>query len=280
MDPLMITASCGLTRPAEPGTAPQSVAEIVEAVHACFRAGAAIAQIRAPFTVNPSTGQAAMNMEDWSEIIRRIRERCDILIQVGVAGMPVDARIEMLKTARPDISAFLITHHDIVVGGHHIYQLLSWDDAVRSLRAHVELGVVPEFEIFHGGALWNLKHFLTQVSVPKPLALALFFWEGGLWAPPNVEELLRRIEELPKESSYCLATAHGPEHVLMHAVAIARGGHVRVGFGDHYPYFTEGVQAESSVQLVQRMVRLAAALNREVATPQSAAKLLGIRSHG
>jgi 3-keto-5-aminohexanoate cleavage enzyme len=62
----------------------------------------------------------------------------------------------------------------------------------------------------------------------------------------------------------------------MHAVAIGRGGHVRAGLGDHYPYYREGVLAESNVQLVSRLARLADELGREVATPAIAAEMLGI----
>jgi 3-keto-5-aminohexanoate cleavage enzyme len=277
MEPLMITASCGFARPPGPDSRPDTVAEIVESVYAAYRAGACIAQVRAPFTVDPKTGQATTDPETWTAIFKGIRERCDILLHVGVAGGPIDKRIELLDAVRPEISSFLISHHDIVVRGHDIYQLLLRPDAIRLLRAHVDRGVVPAFEIFHAGALWNLEHCLQHVEVPPPLALTLFFWEGGLWAPPTVEELMHRIASLPAGSSYTVATAHGPEHTLMHALAIGRGGHVRVGFGDHYPFYSEGVHGQNNAQFVARMARLARDLNRELATPAVAAQQLGIR---
>lgn len=277
MEPLMITASCGLTRPPEHNPRPDTVAEIVESVHAAYRAGACIAQVRAPFTVDPKTGQASTDLKTWIDICNGVRERCDILLHIGVAGGPIDKRIELLEAVRPEISSFLISHHDIVVGGHDIYQLLLRPDAIRLLRAHVERGVVPAFEIFHPGALWNLDYCLQHVDVPRPLALTLFFWEGGLWAPPTVEELLHRVAALPAEASYTVATAHGAQHTLMHAVAIGRGGHVRVGFGDHYPFYSEGMLGTSNAQFVARMARLANEMSRELATPAMAAKQLGIR---
>lgn len=277
MEPLMITASCGFTRPPDAEPRADTVEEVVESVYQAYRAGACIAQVRAPFTVDPKTGQATTNLQTWIDIFKGVRTRCDILLHIGVAGGPIDKRIELLKAVRPEISSFLISHHDIVVRGHDIYQLLLRPDAVRLLRAHVEEGVVPAFEIFHTGALWNLEYCLRQVDVPRPLALTLFYWEGGLWAPATIEELLQRISVLPKDSSYTLATAHGPQHTLMHALAIGRGGHVRVGFGDHYPYYNEGVFGQSNAQFVSRMVRLAREMDREIATPDVAAKLMGIK---
>jgi 3-keto-5-aminohexanoate cleavage enzyme len=63
----------------------------------------------------------------------------------------------------------------------------------------------------------------------------------------------------------------------MHALAIGKGAHVRVGFGDHYPFYAENVHGHTNAQFVERMVRLADALNREVATPAVAARLIGLR---
>jgi 3-keto-5-aminohexanoate cleavage enzyme len=56
-------------------------------------------------------------------------------------------------------------------------------------------------------------------------------------------------------------------------MAIILGGHVRVGFEDNI-YYKRGQLAESNAQLVQRMVRLAEELGREVATPEEARKIL------
>ncbi len=53
------------------------------------------------------------------------------------------------------------------------------------------------------------------------------------------------------------------------------GGHVRVGFEDNV-YYAKGVLAESNAQLVERIVRLAREIGREVATPDEARALLGI----
>jgi 3-keto-5-aminohexanoate cleavage enzyme len=53
------------------------------------------------------------------------------------------------------------------------------------------------------------------------------------------------------------------------------GGHVRVGFEDNL-YLGRGVKAESNAQFVERTVKLARLLDREVATCVEARKILGI----
>jgi 3-keto-5-aminohexanoate cleavage enzyme len=54
------------------------------------------------------------------------------------------------------------------------------------------------------------------------------------------------------------------------------GGHVRVGFEDNI-YYRKGELATSNIQLVERIVRIANELDREVATPDEARKILNIR---
>ncbi|MDD4657980.1 MAG: 3-keto-5-aminohexanoate cleavage protein, partial [Eubacteriales bacterium] len=65
----------------------------------------------------------------------------------------------------------------------------------------------------------------------------------------------------------------GRTELPLGAMAIILGGHVRVGFEDNV-YYKRGQLAESNAQLVQRIVRLAEELGREVATPAEARKIL------
>jgi len=53
------------------------------------------------------------------------------------------------------------------------------------------------------------------------------------------------------------------------------GGNVRVGMEDN-PYYWDGVPAKSNAQLVERIVRIARELGREVASPDEARKILGL----
>ncbi len=53
------------------------------------------------------------------------------------------------------------------------------------------------------------------------------------------------------------------------------GGHIRVGFEDNLQY-TRGVNGESNGQFVERVVRLARELGRDIATPDEAREILGM----
>ena len=56
------------------------------------------------------------------------------------------------------------------------------------------------------------------------------------------------------------------------ALAVALGGHVRVGYEDN-PYIAPGEFAKNNAVLVDRMVGIAQRLGREVATPDEARKI-------
>jgi 3-keto-5-aminohexanoate cleavage enzyme len=65
----------------------------------------------------------------------------------------------------------------------------------------------------------------------------------------------------------------------MTTMAILMGGHVRVGFEDNL-YLSKGVRAKSNAELVEKVVRLARELDREVASPEEARALLNLPPRG
>ena len=57
--------------------------------------------------------------------------------------------------------------------------------------------------------------------------------------------------------------------------AISLGGHVRVGMEDN-PFFTPGEYARTNAELVDKIVRIAREIGREIATPDEARAVLNI----
>jgi 3-keto-5-aminohexanoate cleavage enzyme len=58
---------------------------------------------------------------------------------------------------------------------------------------------------------------------------------------------------------------------------MAMGGNVRIGFEDNV-YYSKGVLAKSNAQMVEKVVRLARELGREVATAEEAREILKLQS--
>lgn len=274
--PLIITAACGQAYPPRPNAQPDSVDDVVRTVVEARRAGAAIAQIRAPSIHDKVTGRPRTDLKRWIDMVSGIRNSCDILIHAGTAAMEVDDRIEMLQTVRPDSASFLLGHHGIVTRGLEHASLRTRADGLRLLKGHIAAGVCPDFEVFHSGNARNLAYLLGEVVLPWPPTVTLFFgWDGGEWSPPTIEEMLHRLPLVPPKAHYSITVA-GPEQTLMHALAIARGGHVRVGLGD-YPNYNGDAYGQNTAQFVERVRRVADEFGRPLASPAQAADLLGLR---
>jgi 3-keto-5-aminohexanoate cleavage enzyme len=96
--------------------------------------------------------------------------------------------------------------------------------------------------------------------------------------PATFENLNHMVRCLPPGSPWSVC-AIGLNEFPMTTMAILMGGHVRVGFEDNL-YVSKGVRAKSNAELVEKVVRLARELDREVASPQEARALLNLPPRG
>ena len=97
-------------------------------------------------------------------------------------------------------------------------------------------------------------------------------YQTSSWATP--ENVIDLVREFP-DGTIWLTSGIGQHQLPMTTVAILLGGHVRVGLEDNV-YYRRGELARSNAQLVERTVRLAHELGREVATPAQARAMLGL----
>ena len=94
-------------------------------------------------------------------------------------------------------------------------------------------------------------------------------------APATVENLAFLVSKIPMGSTWTV-TGVGRGAWPMAAAGIIMGGHVRVGFEDNI-YLARGHKAASNGELVEKVVRLAKELGREIATPADARRILGLK---
>ena len=92
--------------------------------------------------------------------------------------------------------------------------------------------------------------------------------------PATAKNLLYLSETIPAGSLWCVA-GHGGHDLRMSVLAMGMGGHVRAGFEDS-PTYRPGVLATSNAQLIERLVRIAREVGREIATPDEARTVQGL----
>jgi len=285
MEKLIIFAALGYPGSANPSlpAIPATWEELVESAVAARGAGASIVHFH-----GPHDEQGRIIPDRWGRVTEEIRKRCDVLIDFGQAGAPWDERKPLLQlgTGKPDFFAVSLTNHDYrrhhpQRGDYDVYYSHTRQELEEYARSCQEYGVKPHWEIWHAGGLWNFEYLIKEGLVAKPYWLELLFGTpGGTWSPPTLEEIDHRINTLPADCVYSV-TARGTAGPLgqtrMLTFVIIKGGHVRLGTQD-IPYYAEGVPAKSNAQLIERIVRIATELGREIATPDDARKILGLHT--
>lgn len=243
--------------------------EIAEEAYRCWQAGASIVHIHA----RDEQGNATQDRQVYKKIIDKIKERCDIIVQVstgGAVGMTPAERIQPVELA-PEM-ATLST--GTVNFGEGIFINALGDIQFFAQRMQ-QIGVRPEFEIFDAGMINNAMQLVRGGWVTGHLHFDLVLGvPGGL--PATARNLSFLVDSLPPVATWTVAGI-GRFQLPMALMAVAMGGHVRVGFEDNI-YYSKGILATSNAQLVERIARIAQEAGRELATPAEARQILQIVS--
>jgi 3-keto-5-aminohexanoate cleavage enzyme len=284
MEKLIIYAAVGYPHKTENPhipAVPQTWDELIDCAVKAQEAGASIIHFH-----GPHDDKGRIIPEGWGRLAEEIRKRCDVLIDFGQAGAPLDQRKPLLQlgAGKPDFMAVSLTNHDYrrhspERGAFDVYYQHPRDeleDYAVSLKA---AGVKPAWEIWHLGGVWNFNYLIEKGLVEKPYWLNLFFGTpGGVWSPPTIEEINQRVANLPEGAPYLLeprGTAGPMGQTRMLTLGIIKGGHVRLGTQD-LAFYRDGEPAESNAQIVARIARISRELGREVATTDDTRRILGL----
>ena len=277
MQKLIIYAALGYPQATNPRipAVPRSWDELAEASIAAAEAGANIIQFHGPLD---KAGK--IDSDKWGRLTESVRKHCKALISFGKAGPPIQRRpLLYLGSGTPDFLAVSLTAHDYRRGTTNVYYEHSRTELEECMQELDEAKVLPAWEVWHLGGLWNFRYLLEKGLCTPPHLLTLFFsTPGSVWSPATVEEINHRIKHVPADCQYIVAprVEAGPiGQTRMLTFAMIKGGHVRLGTQD-VTYYADGVPAESDAQLVARIVRIAKELGREVATPEEVRQMLGV----
>lgn len=278
--------------------APRTALETAESVREARDAGAAVTHVHAPFQ-SGREGPAAFHVDGWRELAELVRGRTDIVFEHGQGGLPFivwdhstqkhpteeerKAYTRALGEERPEMISVLLNEIDWIWPRLEFYVMPTRPELEKYLRMCNEHSVKPAFEIWHSGSFWNLAWLEQRGVVSAPYWLTLFFGaNGGMSGPATIDELMNRVRAVPVNALWQVAVFCGTkgyatteDQIALVTHAIAMGGHVRVGMEDN-PYIRDGVPAKSNAELVERVVRIAREVGREIATPDEARAALGL----
>lgn len=274
MKKVIITAAVTGSRPTKEinPAVPYTPKEISEAAIDCFKAGAAIAHIHVR---DPETGRPEFKIELFKEVLDRIREYCNMIINLTTSGLMlsgsniIEQRLQPVAL-RPDICSL-----DIGSLNFQDTTFLNppeWGEfAAKRMR---EYKVKPEIEVFDSGHIYQAVDYIQKGLFDDPPYFQICM--GTKWGiEANPENLLFMKSRLPSNALWSVLGV-GRAQLQMITMAILIGGNIRVGFEDNI-YLKKGILAKSNAQIVEMAVNLVNHLQCEVATPDEARDILGIR---
>ncbi|MGD1824471.1 3-keto-5-aminohexanoate cleavage protein [Chromobacterium violaceum] len=272
MQKLIITAAVngGITSRQKNPAVPFSPEEIAQAAYDCWNAGASVAHIHAR---NPD-GTPSYDAEIYGEIVRRIRERCDILINLSTSGLNLPPHLEKKEAwnhlpFRPDIASF-----NCGSVNHGSKPFINPPDLARALALDIrEYRTKPEIEVYHQGIIGEALKLQEDGYLTGPLCFSFAMGiQGG--AAATCKNLLHFVESIPQDSVWS-ALGIGKHQLAINLHTMLLGGHVRTGLEDNV-YYRYGELARDNAQLVERLARLAGEVGREIASPSEAKQILDI----
>jgi 3-keto-5-aminohexanoate cleavage enzyme len=247
------------------------VAEIAREAKSAYDAGAALIHLH----VREDDGTPTQNKERFAACKTAILEVCpEAIVQVstgGAVGMSNEERLQPLQLY-PEMAT--LDCGTCNFGGDEIF--VNTENMIGDFANKMnEYGVKPELEVFDKGMIDMALRWHKKGAIKAPLHFDFVMGvNGGISA--KARDLVFMVESIPPGSTWTVA-GMGKNQFAMAALGIVMGGHVRVGFEDNV-YLSKGVLAKSNGELVAKVVRLALELGREIATPQEAREILGLKT--
>jgi 3-keto-5-aminohexanoate cleavage enzyme len=234
-----------------------------------IEAGASVIHLH----VRNDDGSESHELDRFRAAVYEIQKRApEAIIEVstrGAVGEDIDYRGNCLELQTEMCS--------LNIGSLNIGDEVFLNDPldVRKLADRIyHYGVEPEIDIFDVGMLENALLLKKKGVIRGPLRLLVVLGIPG-GATAGYLNLVHMVNLIPPGVHWS-ALGIGRFQLAIAIQAVIMGGHARVGMEDT-AFYRKGELAKSNAQLVERVARLSRELGREVATPDQARAMLGLK---
>jgi uncharacterized protein (DUF849 family) len=304
MDKLIITAAItgNITLPVQTPHLPLTPQQIIDDAVRAADAGAASVHIhgRDPKTARPTTEPAV-----YREIAAGIKARSNVIVCVttgGTADMTPAQRAQVVPALKPELATFNMGsinfsihpiadrykdedykypwEKEFAAGTKDFIFRNTFGDIEKLVQIMQENNTKSEFEVYDVGHLYNINFLVRRKVIKFPIWLQFVTGIlGGIGA--NIEEVVHMKQTAdrlfgPDNYIWSVIGAGYPAEFNLATLAIMMGGHARVGMEDNI-FIEKGVLCKSNADLVGKVAKIAKELGREIATPDEARKILGLK---
>lgn len=245
---------------------PVTTEEMVQTIKECAELGAAVAHMHVRDENQKPTSDRAL----FEKLLNRLdEEKVDIIRQVSTGARGGENTVEW-RGQMLDLNASMAS---LATGSSNFQATVNANapELVEALANKMYANnIKPEIEAFDLAMISNAA-FLKKKGILKGNLHFNFVMNvpGSILGTPK--NLMHMIDSLPEGSTWNI-TAVGRSQVQLVTMAIALGGHVRTGLEDVIE-MEKGVPA-SNQMLVQRVVNIANAVGRPIATTEDVRRIL------
>ncbi len=302
MPKLIIT--CALTGsavgPSQTPYLPITTDQIADEAYRAYKAGAAIVHVHVR---DPKDGIPTADLKIWRETLTKIKEKCNVVVCTttgGGMGMTAEQRIAVVPEFEPEMCSL-----DIESMNFSLFPLaerikeykypweklmieLSKDFVFKNTFADLEVfaktmkqhNVKPEVEVYGTNGLYNAGFLVRagQLDLPVHIQYVLGVLGGTAATPYELMHLQTETHRWLGADNYTWSVIGigYPAEFHLGAVAMAMGGHVRVGMEDNI-FVKYKVLTKGNAELVEKIHKIAELFEREIATPDDARQILGLK---
>jgi uncharacterized protein (DUF849 family) len=267
------------TRRVQPGI-PITPDEIVADAVACAQAGASVVHFHA---YDPATGEQTTELELVAGIVDRIRAQADVIVYPAIRYMSNAEAIQPDAGARRYAhlcalaergllewlvvdpgSTNLVSQRDVDTGARGLVDINTPDAIRHALAVAAKFRLHPGLAIYEPGYLRLGAALCRSVpGTPQPMYRLMFSQQFTFGLRPSAHALRAYIELLDEEAPGApwMVAGLGVDLRALIPLAVARGGHVRVGLED----LTLG-SSDANLDLVREAVQQIQAAGGRVAT--------------
>jgi 3-keto-5-aminohexanoate cleavage enzyme len=272
MEKLIITVAPTGSVPRKRDTpyVPVTPDEIAEAAYRCEQAGASCVHVHC----RDQNEDPTSDFQAFREAVEKIRKQTRLIIMVSTSGIAAKSDEERAQPLKTGAEMASLTTGSLNFAGRKpsVVYVNTWETITYLARQMLERNIKPELEAFDVGFIPQGIRLIKQGLVKEPPHFQLVMGvDGGIPASP--ENLIHMRDQLPHNATFVVAGI-SKWQLPMAGMAILMGGHVRVGLEDNL--FLARDKLARNEELVTQARRLAEDLQREVATPDEARRILSL----
>jgi uncharacterized protein (DUF849 family) len=302
--PRKVIITCAVTgsghTPTMSANLPYTVEDVVSQSIAAVEAGAAVIHLHAR---DPRDGRPTADPAVFLDYLKGIKASTDAVVSItsgGGTGMSVADRLRVIYETKPELCTLNLGTFNYgsfpMIPKYAGTWKFDWEEPylestrvepfvstfadiehmLKDVRA--QTGARFEYEAYDVGHLYTLAYYLEAGLVESPIFLQTIMGVmGGIGAEvEHLAHMKSTADRLLGDSFEWSVLGAGRHQFNMITASAVMGSHVRVGLEDGL-FIGRGELAESNAQQVQKIVRILKELSLDVATPEEARHILGLK---